>query len=667
MQSAYRQIVRCFALGLTLLSATVVAAQTNTFGSPIAKEELELKDNPQSPGDAAMILYREIETDSAKSTERHYTRINIFTEAGRKYADIDIPYLEKELQVQNIQARTINPGGEITNFDGAVFERSVARSKRFKVNVKSFTLPHVQAGSIIEYAYELHQRNAIPNVFKKPQDYIVTASLAYPAADWVLQRDLFVRRTRFVFHPFSKGASVQLRTVHLPKTTEPQKDTDGNLIFDVDNIPAFREEEYAPPEDFLQGHLELFYTAGYFSNDDYWMDLAKYQAGEVEKFLGRSKAVQQEAARLVSADDSAETKLRKIYARVQRIRYVSFERSRTAKEQKQEDLKPNKNVEDVLNHGYAFANEINMAFVALARAAGLEAYLVRVASRERTYFLKNVPDPRQLDAEVVEVRLNPRSIFLDPATRYCPYGLLPWDEAGSGGIRLDERNALLLNTPAPGSSEALISRKGNFKLDEDRNLQGTAEISFLGQEALTRRIKGNDEDEAGRRKLLEDEIKSWLPDNATVHLLSAASWDGSDEPLTANFAINIPGFASQTGQRLLFPVSVFHTPWRKAFLSPTRTNLIDLHYGRQERDELTLSMAPAYQWEDVPRPRTRKETFAVYDLSIETHGAALKLTRQFKMDGYFFPPANYASLRGFFEYLRSSDDESAVLRVTPAN
>ncbi len=67
----------------------------------------------------------------------------------------------------------------------------------------------------------------------------------------------------------------------------------------------------------------------------------------------------------------AEVKLRKIYARVQQIRNLNLEDSKMKQENKDENLKPNSNVEDVLKHGYAYGTEINYLFVGLARAAGL--------------------------------------------------------------------------------------------------------------------------------------------------------------------------------------------------------------------------------------------------------------------------------------------------------
>jgi Domain of Unknown Function with PDB structure (DUF3857) len=203
-------LVLSFAFGGAFFSLAGIA-QTAAAWPPVSKEELELKDNPLSPGETAMILYREIQTDSAKSLETHFTRVKIFKEDGKKYANIEIPYLEKELEVQNIQGRIIKPDGQTIDFGGAVYDRIVAKTKRFKINVKSFTFPDVQLGSIIEYSYQLHRHRGVPDVFKRPQDYMIAVALAYPAAQWTIQRDLFVRRTHFIFRPFASGMTVEIR------------------------------------------------------------------------------------------------------------------------------------------------------------------------------------------------------------------------------------------------------------------------------------------------------------------------------------------------------------------------------------------------------------------------------------------------------------------------
>jgi hypothetical protein len=63
---------------------------------PVSPEELKMTSEPKAPGAPAIILFREVDRDDRGLTahEDVYFRIKILTEEGRKYADIEIPFLK---------------------------------------------------------------------------------------------------------------------------------------------------------------------------------------------------------------------------------------------------------------------------------------------------------------------------------------------------------------------------------------------------------------------------------------------------------------------------------------------------------------------------------------------------------------------------------------------
>jgi transglutaminase-like putative cysteine protease len=669
LAQAWFSLAGLFLVSVAIFSGTPrVAAQTAVPWLPVSKEDLDLKDNALAPGEPAIILYREVQTDSAKSYETHYTRIKILKDSGKEYANVEIPYVEKEIEVGQIQARTIAPDGKPSEFSGTIFDRAAVKSKRFNVTVKSFTLPDVQVGSIIEYSYSLHWHRSIPDEFKNPGKYRFDGAFAWPASQWTVPQDLFARRMHFVLHPFSNGTHLEIQLVGLPeKMGKPQTQRDGSVQWEIENIPAYHHEDHAPPENVLKGRVEIFYVVGMlFSNRDYWVSHARHAATAYQKFFSKSKAVQEEAAKLVAGADSPEAKLRKLYDRAQQLRFVSYERSRTEKEQKQENLKPNKTAEEVLTRGYAYANESNLLFVALAREAGFVANPVMVTSRNRSFFLENIFDTGQLNAMVVEVQTGSKTYYLDPATLHCPFGLLPWAESDTMGIRLDQNNGALVAVPAAKSADAVIERRSSFKMDNDGNLQGKLDVTFRGQEALSRRLVAVSQDEAGRRKELEDEVTKWLPQNSVIKLATASGWDGSETPLQASFEVQVPNFGSTAGGRMLLPAILFHSGWEKSFQSPQREHPVYLDYGHQESDDVTLELPGNLTVERTPSPQGLKEKFASYQFSTELQGTSLKMKRQVAMDGYYFSVAQYPRLRDFYGFIRSNDEELTVLRASSA-
>lgn len=654
-------------LGLILFCiAANAASQTDATWLPISSADLALKDNPAHPGDSAMILYQEILTDNTKSTETHYTRIKILKEDGKKYADIEIPYFEKRMQVDNIRARTVAPDGQATEFAGTIFEKVLVKTRRYKVNVKTFTLPNVQAGGIIECFYRLRWHESVPNLFKNPENYLIDGIFTYPAAQWTLEQDLFVRRAHLTLRPLPR-ARVEFWWSRLPKGTQPLRQPDGTIQLDAENIPAFHDEEYSPPEATLKARVEVFYALGFLSSaESYWADLAKRRSEGVQKFIGRSKGIERETQRILSSSDSSETKLRKLYTRAQQIRYLSYEPERTEKEHKQENLKVNKSAEDVLTRGYAFANDINYLFVALARAAGFEAYLVEVASRNQNFFQSGLLDPDQLNALVVEVHLGSQVLFLDPATLHCPFGLLPWEETDTQGIRLDSIHPAYVKTPPSKSADAVSERKAGFKLGKDGKLRGELEITFRGQEALQRKLQAVNQDDAARRKDLEEEVKSWLPPGSSATLSSVNGLAESEAPLEAKLAIEAPNLAMQVGQRLLLPFSVFQRRGERSFQASHREHPIYFAYPHQRLDELTVEIPSGYDIETLPSPRKIQEKFGSYEISAEKQATAVLLKRHFTMDGFHFQVENYPTLRSFYDRIRTNDEEQAILHVIPA-
>jgi len=654
-----------FPAGLAIasaLSAFSLAAQAPPSWPPISAQDLALKDSPINPGEPAMILLYDVQDDNNKSSQTIFKRIKVFREEGKKYADIEIPYFEKETQVEEIRASVTSPDGKTENFAGAIYDKEIVKMKKFRWSAKTFTLPNVGVGSIIECSYRLRWHAKIPDVFRDPSRYRIDGAYAYPAAQWPIQQDLSVRHSHFVLHPV-KGTRTAIVKHNLPSDAILRTLPDGTVELTVENVPAFQKEEYSPHEDTLTIRADVYYILGMYGDTKYyWDSLARRQAQFFDEFIGKPKNVQKEVDRILTPGDSDETKLRKIYARVQQIRALSYEPEKTKKERKQQNLKENKNAEDVLNHGYAFEDEINWVFIAMARAAGFQAFPVRIVARNRSIFNSERPDANQLNSSVVEVKIGSGHRFLDPATVYCRFGLLPWGETDAGGIRVDRIWGEIGFTPKPESKDAVTQRHAELKLDADGNLAGNLTITFDGQEALSRRLRAIDQDEAQRRKELEEAVQHSLPQGAVVKLLSAGAWEESATPLTAQFQVQVPNFASRAGQRLILPLGIFHANGQNAFVSARRTHPVAFEYPYEVYDDLTLVLPPDLQIESLPGDVILDQGVALYNSSVERQGNSLRLKRTLKMQAYFLPVKNYPALRHFYEEVRASDEQQATLQ-----
>src|SRR5690349_2444391 len=351
------------AMVLWLLIATFAVSQAfAATWRPVSKDELAMNDDPANPGAPAIILYREVNSDDVKGLETHYVRIKILNDEGRKYADIEIPYLDKALQIEAVQARTIRPDGKATDFQGQIVDRMAFKARKVKVQVKAFTLPDVQKGSILEYSYTVRSHRKFPDFMKRPSEYIFDRVISIPTSTFTIREDLFARRTRFEIHQFPE-VSLCWTAQNIPGDNRPRNETAGTMVLELENVPAFREEEFMPPEHEARGWVAFYYVPGRSLVRSYWSETGKEMAKMLVPFLGDPKKLKATVAGIAPASDPPETQLRKLYARVQQLRYVNAEPAKTEQEVKREGLKENKHVEDVLSRGYAYGNEINLAFV----------------------------------------------------------------------------------------------------------------------------------------------------------------------------------------------------------------------------------------------------------------------------------------------------------------
>lgn len=418
---------------------------------PVDPAELKMTSEPKAPGAASIFLYRQVDRDDQNFKEVHYARIKILTEEGRKNADVELAFVKGEDRVDYIKARTIRPDGSIANFDGKIFEKTIVKARGVKYLAKTFTLPDVQVGSIIEYRYT-----------SSWTDYLVYDS------NWILSANLFTKHAKFNLKP-NEHFSVRWTWQMLPDGTAPPTKEGSTIRLEAYNIPAFQSEDFMPPENELKARVSFIYGSSNRETepDKFWKAQGKKEYDDVDGFVNKRKAMEQAAGQIVSPSDSADAKLRKIYARVQQLRNTSFEKEKSDKETKREKQKENNNVEDVWKNQSGNGGELTWLFLGLVRGAGFEAYPVLVSRRNEYFFNPALMNPHQLNDSVVLVRSEGKDLYFDPGTAFTPYGYLPWSETFVRGLKLDKEGGSWVTTSIPTSSDSVVNRVADLKLSED--------------------------------------------------------------------------------------------------------------------------------------------------------------------------------------------------------
>ncbi len=253
---------RCLSCFVLFVVATGLAASAPGLGfQPVSPDELKMTSEPKAPGAPAVILFRQVDRDDRGLTahEDVYFRIKILTEDGLPPSTpphssrIPIPG-KGDGNIVGIHARTIKPDGTTVDFGGKAFDKEIVKTRGVKYLAKTFTLPDVQVGSVIEYFY-------------------TTAFNEYSLFEshWVLNDQLYTKSAKFSLRPYDSAyGEFNMRwTWHNlpPGTSKPEEAPNKVINLEVKDVPAFQPEDYMPPENEMKARVDFIYSEDTFEKD----------------------------------------------------------------------------------------------------------------------------------------------------------------------------------------------------------------------------------------------------------------------------------------------------------------------------------------------------------------------------------------------------------------
>lgn len=635
-------------LFLTFFLVLSVSAAAQVEWRPVSQSELA-EDKPVVESDAdAEALFWEVRLDDEKRKKlfySHYVRVKIFNERGReKFAKFELPYT-KNLTIEDVAARVIKRDGTIINIGpGDIFEQEILKSGKFFVRAKTFALPGIEPGAIVEYQYK--------------------ETIKGDSADnerLIFQRDIPVRRMTYFIRPLKE---LSLRISYRNMTGGTFTDAgDGWKTYSAMNIPALHEEPQMPPKSevrqwALLNYSSFSFTWGYFGNGFARLFL------EVTK---EDKEISAKAAELTAGLHDDEDKARAIFDFAQkRIRNVTYDRSMTDEQRSKIE---NKRAVDTLRRGMGNATDIDLLFAALIRAAGMRSAIVLAGDRSESFTNpQSGTDPRLLHWTGIVVIGGFGTKICNPGTPFMPFGKIDWYEEGvvaltanQGGYRWTET---VLSEPEANKS----IRTAELKLDANGNLEGIVTVRHSGHQATLRRRdlymrSPNEREEAIKKSSLATSGKG------EVYDISIEDFEESSKPYTYSYRVKIPNYASRTGKRIFIQPNFFQYGRTALFSSSTRTHPIYFEYAWSEMDRVEIELPREFEPEALGAPKTIDETSDLgrltneYTYDKERH--VLIADREF----YFgtkkrilFPASAYAPLKRLFDLFQEADTHSIVLK-----
>src|ERR1700739_4425656 len=659
IQMRFRPLV--FSSCLLLASFPFVAH--SQFQEP-TKEELQMTEDPKSPGAAAVFLTITEATDDPLHYHSFYARAKVLQEKGKELATVTIPYQQGNFKVTDIKGRTIHSDGTVIPLTVKPEDLLSSKEGEKQFGRMVFTLPSVDVGSILEYRYQLRYDD---NHYSTPS--------------WELQRKYFVHDAHFAFKPFGgflKGGANNAGGKSLvdgrgnpinsliwwpvlPQGVEVKTDAIGKFTLDVSNIPPIPNEDWTPPEASFLYHV-LFYYKSAFSSGDFWQSEAKRWAKDVDHFAEPSKPIHDAVQQLTAPGDSDLDKAKKLYKAVQALDNTDYSRKKGAVELKVMGQRVAKRAEDTWVQKSGSSQDISLLYLAMLRAAGLTAWDMKVVDRQRAVFAPSYLSFDQLDDDVIILATGGKEILLDPGVKMCPFQLLSWRHAGAGGVRENGSGPAPANSPVLSYNSNEIQPTGTVFLDEHGGMTGSFRFLFKGQEAIFWRQQAIFNDQEEVKKRFDRMLQNIMPEGVEAHIDHFLGLDDPELNLIA--VINAKGtVGTLTSKRLLLPGFFFESRGHRPFVNqPERQSMVDMHYGEMVIDQIIYQFPSSLTVEGAPQ--ATKIPFsqqAVLDTKIVQAAGQITVARSLARAFTFLNTAQYQELRAFYQKVDANDQEQVVL------
>ena len=649
-----------FCLGLAL-PATVFAGDD---WRPVDPADLALKAPVvEKDADAEAIFWEvrlsdDVESGSPRTVLRHYVRIKVFSERGREsQSKIDIPFLSN-WKIQDIAARTIKPDGSIVVVKKEdVLERTIVKSNGRKIKAKSFAMPGVEPGAIIEYRWKEMRTDQLANYIRL-----------------YFQRDVPVQLVKYYIKPLSlPGFEYGMRAQTFNGSASPfVKEKDGFYSVSMSKVPAFHEEPRMPPEDSVRPWMLIYYSKETrLEGEKYWQDYGKRTYEENKSRMKVSDEVKTTSAAAIAGASTPEEKLEKLFEFCRlKIKNVNDDASGLTAEERAK-LKENKSPADTLKRGMGTGNDIDMLFASMAIAAGFDARLVNLSDRSDTFFDKGFPDDYFIQAYDIAVKVGDQWRFYDPASTYVPLGMLRWQEEAQEALLSDPREPIWLRTPLSPPEKSKVKRTAKLTLSDDGTLEGDAQIEYYGHMAVYRKEWDDDDSPAQREETLRETVKKQMS-TAAVSAIKIENVTDPLKPYTYNYHIRVSGYAQRTGKRLFLQPEFFQHGTEPLFSGSERKYPVYFNYPWSEEDQVTIELPAGFSLDnaDAPQPFSAGPVsdYKPY-IGITKDGRRMVYNRNFFFGGgntIMFPVGSYARLKTYFDAVHQSDNHTVTLKQAAA-
>ncbi len=645
--------------GIQPATAATPLARFAPAWKPVSPAELALSAPVVEPNADVEAIFWDVRiedsldvTGDPRTDTWNHVRVKVFTPRGKEsWTRIDIAS-EGRRRIADLAARTIRKDGSIVEAGAdAVSERTLVKAGGLKVKASSVAVPGVEVGSLIEYRWREIQPDRVSF-----------------ATHLTVERSIPIQTATFAFKPLDSG-DYRMETHAFGVQPAPfVRDRDGFSVTSVTNVHPVIEEPMAPPSDTYRAWILVTYSRQKpgTSPDDYWRALGRRMADLYKPVVSPPSDVRAAASAAIGSETDPEKKLVRLfdYCRT-KIRNADAPGSKVTREEWDRLIKDD-SPSATLSRQLATPAGIDIAFAALATAAGFESRIARAGDRSTFFFDPNQMSPYFLDRLAAAVKVGDNWRFFSPGTPSVGFGQVPWQIEDQVVLICDPKEPRFVRIPATPADKTTIRRRAQFRLDAAGTISGTVRLEMTGQAAIERRAALGNASPKEVEAAVREDVTDRFP-GADVSAVTVEERDAPEKPLVITYAVEAPAFATRTATYLLLPASWFRKGQAPRFPSPTRTQPVFFHYGTTEEDEISVEIPERFAVEDTstPPPVRILGGKGEYKVALTQDGRTVTYRRSFRLTGGTVGVEDFPPLKRAFDRIQSADEQTITLASTP--
>ncbi len=601
--------------------------------------------------------------DTMQRVLYNYVRLKIFNERGKESAAaLEIPFAVGA-SIMSVAGRTVKPDGTVLELRGdAIHERDLIRVSGIKRKAKTFAMPGVEPGAIVEYRWkEIRFDPSVLYMRIQFQREFPVQKVTYHL--WPLSRDY--TRYRMGLWPFNcKPSPIEMQN-------------DGFNVTALENVPAYKEEPMMPGEASVRPWALVVYRDDERrEKDKYWNQTGKDVYRALRLSLRINGDIKAAAAKAVEGATSDEEKvialIRYIRTNLRGLYDAAVTEAERAKVLRQMPKTRLRTSPEVFSSGIGTPDELNTLFAAMSSHIGLDARPALVASRDDLPFHPDMMDSYFLPNIDMAVKIGNAWKLYDVSTHLLPPGMLSWSEEGMYALVSDPKSPAFINAPLSVAEASTAERTARMALSADGTLEGDIEQLYTGHMAERERAGMDGESEAGRLELIKKDLLERYP-GAEVTAISVEAAGDPEKPLRVRSHVKIPSYAQKTGRRLFIPPVFFQRGIPPLFASSERRYDIHFRHAWKEIDRVRIKLPAGAAVENAASPGDID--FGApggYSLEISTAGGELACTRQLvfgNQSQLTFAASSYPTIKRVFDEIHTRDNVviSLVQSSSPAS